>query len=281
MRLAALALLLACALAGGEAVLRVRPEVALAQPRALLSDVAEIEAEPEVGERLAGLVVAELGSTAPVTVDARLLTSIATKAAAPSTLRVIGTGRVSRTPRSFAIPELVAAATAIAPQGARCTLVRTGSQLTVPDGPDLRLLAEMIDPSAVGEVPFRIRAMDGGRESGRTLLVMRIEREAEFTVAARDIVQGATITAQDLRRERRSVDRLTAQAAADPADLLGSVARRSIRAGEAVLPSMLAQPPAVRAGANVAVLWQGDGFSVEVQATALADARPGERLGLR
>lgn len=277
------ALLCACAavLAGADATLRVRPSVTLSAPRATIADVAEIEADAEVRDRLAGIVVAELSTLTPVAIDARLLVSLATRAAAPSVLRVVGSGQVERRTRVFSSDELLAAATASLPAGARSALVRAGSTLAVPDSADLRLAAEAIDPTAVGEVPYRVRAMEGDRELGRTLVVLRIERDVEIVVAVRDIVQGGLIGPQDLRVEKRIAERANLAAVIDPALLVGSLARRAIKAGEPISVPMTAKVPAVRAGSTVPVIWKGDGFAVELQATALGDARAGERLGLR
>lgn len=277
----ALLLCAAAALPAADATLRVRAAVQVAAARATISDVCEIEADPEVRERLAGICVAELPTLTPVLVDARLLTALAVRAASPAQLRVVGSGQVSRRGRTFSSDELQAAAVAAAGPGARCQLVRAGSALTVPDAADLALAAEPIDPAAVGEVPFRVRAMEGGRESGRTLVVLRIEREADLVVAVRDIAAGAAVGPHDLRVERRAVDRSNLAAAVDPALLAGGLARRAIAAGEAVTPQLVAKAPAVRSGTTVAVLWPGQGFTVELQATALGDARAGERLGLR
>ncbi len=277
------AVLCACAalLAGADATLRVRPAITVSAPRATIADVAEIEADPEVHERLSGIVVAELPTLTPVAIDARLLVSLATKAAAPAVLRVIGSGQVVRRTRMFSSDELLAAATASLPAGARGSLVRAGTALTVPDSAEVHLASEPIDPVAVGEVPYRVRALEGDRELGRTLVVLRVEREVEIVVAVRDLAQGELIGAQDLRVERRIAERANLAAAVDPALLAGSLARRAIKAGEPVSPQMAAKVPAVRAGSTVAVVWQGDGFAVELQATALGDAKAGERLGLR
>lgn len=277
------AVLCACAavLAGADATVRVRPTVTLSAPRATIADIAEIEADAEVRDRLAGIVVAELSTLTPVAIDARLLMSLAAKAAAPAVLRVVGSGQVMRRTRVFSSDELLSAATAILPAGARSSLVRAGTALAVPDSTALRLAAEAIDPAAVGEIPYRIRAMEGDRELGRTLVVLRIERDVEIVVAVRDIAQGAVIGPHDLRVEKRIAERANLAAVVDPAVLAGSLARRAIKAGDPVSIQMTAKVPAVRAGSTVAVVWQGDGFAVELQATALGDARAGERLGLR
>jgi flagella basal body P-ring formation protein FlgA len=283
LRVWCVAMLCACAtvLAGADATLHIRATVQVASARATIADVAEIEADADVRDRLAGIVVAELPTLTPVMVDARLLVALATKAAAPANLRIVGSGQVARRTRLFSSDELLAAATATLPGGARAALVRAGTALAVPDSVELRLAAEPIDPTAVGEVPYRVRAMEGDRELGRTLVVLRIERVIGIVVALHDIAQGALIGPQDLRVEQRIAERSNLAAAVDPAVLAGSLARRAIKAGDPVSPQLTSKPPAVRAGAIVAVVWQGDGFAVELQATALGDAKAGERLGLR
>ena len=187
---------------------------------------------------------------------------------------------MARRARTFSEDEQFAAATAtLTDPTARTTPVRCSSALTVPEG--AALVAEQLDPHAVGEVAFRVRAMEGTREAGRSLVVLRIEREVEITVAVRAIARGAVIAPQDVRSERRAATRANLLAAVDPAGLVGSLARRDIIAGEAVVPSLLTFCPAVRAGATVTALLPGHGFMVELQGTAVADARTGDRVGVR
>lgn len=274
-----LALLLSAGLLpGAEIAVRIRAESLVGTPRPTLGEVADVEGDPAVCERLRALTVAELASLTPVQVDARLVTALATRAAAPATLRIAGSGTVARRRCTFGDAEQFAVAAATAP-GARITPVRCSSALTVPEGSVLT--AEPLDPQAIGEVSFCVRAMDAGREAGRSLVVLRIERDVDVVVAVRAIARGEVIAPNDLRCERRLATRANLAAAVDPASLAGCVARRDLTAGEPVLPALVAIRPAVRAGATVTALLPGKGFSVELQGTAVADARAGERVGVR
>lgn len=271
-------LLCASALAAGEVAIRIRGETIVSTSRPTLGDVAEITADEPLRGRLLALVVADLPTLTAVQVDARLVTALATRAAAPATLSISGSGIVARRSCTFGDSELFAAAAAAAP-GARITPVRCSGAITVPAGAVLE--AEPIDQLAVGEVPFRVRAVEDGRETGRSLVVLRVERDVTVVVAARDLVRGQALGPDDLRTEQRSATRANLLAAIDPASLVGGVLRRDLVAGEAVAPTLVAARLSVRAGANVTALWPGRGFSVEMLVTALADARAGERVGVR
>jgi flagella basal body P-ring formation protein FlgA len=271
-------LLCALALAASEVEIRIASETFVTAPRATLGDVAGITAEAELGGRLRALVIADLPTLTPVQVDARLVTALAARAAAPATLRIVGSGSVARRPHTFGDADLYAAAAAVVP-GARTVAVRCSGALTVPEGAGL--VAEVLDAQAVGEVPFRVRALEEGRETGRALVVLRVEREIAVVVAVRDLVHGTVLGAGDVRCERRLATRANLPAAVDPATLVGGIVRRDLVAGALVPPSLVAPCPAVRAGTTVTALWPGRGFSVELQATALGDARAGERVGVR
>ncbi len=273
-----LLLLAAGILAAGEVAIAIRAETSAAGPRATLGEVADLSGEAEVCARLAALTVAELPTLAAVRIDARVVAALATRAAAPATLRITGSGTVARRARTFGEAELFAAAAAAVP-GTRLVQVRCSGALTVPDGS--ALVAEALDPQAIGETAFRLRAIEDGRETGRGLVVLRIERDVELTVATRAMARGAIIGAEDVRREVRLATRVNLPAAVDPATLVGSLARRDIAAGEPMLPGLVAVRPAVRAGSTVTVLWPGRGFLVELQGIAQADARAGERVALR
>jgi flagella basal body P-ring formation protein FlgA len=106
-------------------------------------------------------------------------------------------------------------------------------------------------------------------------------REVDIVLVTRDIARGEILGAGDLRVERRTATRANLAAALDPATVAGNVVRRDVRSGEPVTPALIAVAPVVRAGRAVTVLWPGKGFAIEIEATALADARSGERIGLR
>ncbi len=271
-------LLTASLLVSGEVAIAIRAETWAAGPRATLGEVAELSGEAEVCDRLRALTVAELPTLAAVQIEARVVTALATRAAAPATLRITGSGTVARRARTFTDAELFAAA-ATTVTGTRIVQVRCSGALTVPEG--ATLVAEALDPLALGDTAFRVRALEDGRETGRSLVVLRIEREVELTVASRDLVRGATIGAQDVRREVRAATRLNLPAAVEPAGLVGCLARRDIAAGEPMLPGLIAVRPDVRAGSTVTVLLPGRGFLVELQGTAQSNARAGERVAVR
>jgi flagella basal body P-ring formation protein FlgA len=274
-------LLAAAALAAAQVEIRIRPATELAAPTASLGEVAEITAEPELAARLAGIVIADLSGLAPVAIDAPLVRALAGRAA-PGGLVVTGSGSVVRRARVVDAAALQAACAALLPAAASWSPVRVSSSLTVPDGPGFALEATQLDArQQAGEIAFSVRARDGARETGRALVVLRVERRVPVVVAARDIPRGTLIAASDLRVEQRAADARTAGAATDPAQLVGGLARRDLAAGELLGPALAMLPPAVRAGAPVTAVLPGRGFAIEMPATALADARAGERVQVR
>lgn len=265
-----------------EALVTIRPFSELALPRATLGDLADIVADAATTARLAAIPVLELATLVPQNVDAKLVRALAARAAAPALLRVVGAGTVTRRARAFSAAELAAAAGASLPADTTWELVRASAGITAPDAPDLRLVAESLDPAAVGEVPFCVRAMAGTVEQGRTLVVLRVARWAEILVAARAIPRGQVVGADDLTVERRALDRANRTAAGLTLELLtGRIASRNLAAGTVITPELLTIPPVVRAGSATTAVWRGRGFAVELATTALADARIGERVNLR
>lgn len=265
-----------------EALVSIRPLSELALPRATLGDIADITADPATTARLAAIPVVELPTLTPQNIDARLVRALAARVAAPAVLRIEGSGTVTRRARSFSATDLAAAAAAGLPADATWELVRASSGLTVPEATGLRLQAEAIDPTAVGEVPYRVRAMDGLVEQGRALVVLRVARWAEIVVAARAIGRGQVVGLADLAVERRAIDRANQAVAGLGLDhLAGRVASRNLAAGAVITPDLLVVAPVVRAGSATTAVWRGRGFAVELATTALADARQGERVNLR
>ncbi|MEK7415142.1 MAG: flagellar basal body P-ring formation chaperone FlgA [Planctomycetota bacterium] len=265
------------------ATIAIHDRTVLNTARATLADVADIQADEETIARLKRIQVCDLPDLVPVSISPKLIIALATKAAAPSQIRVTGSGTVARRARIWTADELAAAAGAtVAGTGVSWKSVRVSGEITAPASANLHLVAEGIDVNGVGDQPFKVRAMDGDREVGRSLVVLAIERRGSILVATRDLRRGEVVGVSDLNREMRVIDRSNRTAIdLEPANFVGRVVRRDIAAGTAVAADLLVQPPVVKSGASVNGVWTGKGFSIDVSVVALADARGGDRLTVR
>ncbi|MDW8373252.1 MAG: flagellar basal body P-ring formation chaperone FlgA [Planctomycetota bacterium] len=275
-RLAA-ALVLAWAAASAAGVeIRLAGERTVNGPQVRLGEIAEIDgADPALRERLSRLVVGSVPTLRPWRLEAAALRPALREYAAE--LRLVGAVTIQRARRAWGAEEIAQAVRRALPSDARVTMrLDDGETLLAPN--DSRLEAETVaDPW--GSCLVRVRALADGREYARIVVGCLVERPVMVVVASRDLEPGTTLAADDLRGEQRFLTR--PQPALQPEQLVGGVLRRRVRAGEILLASSVQAAPAVRAGNAVTALWQGQGFVLEIQALAVADARVGERVGVR
>ncbi|MDQ6620879.1 MAG: flagellar basal body P-ring formation protein FlgA [Pseudomonadota bacterium] len=171
--------------------------------------------------------------------------------------------------------------------------VRTLLERTqLPDGSDLEI--------TVGDPDSRLQLAacreyepfvpPGARLWGRTSLGVRCTEGAHWTiylptqikvfapalVAARPLVRGQTVTAEDVRIDRVELTAAPAGVLAPGDNLDGRTVTRALGAGEPLRRDLLRAPNVLQAGDMVRVQAGGPGFAISTEGKALAAAMEGQ-----
>lgn len=278
-----LALLVVVQMSAGEVGVVLRPVVSVAAERATLGDVAELTGDEALIAVLRDLTVVELPD-----LRARRLEPDEIRRAVGlglgTTLRVSGVTEVSR--RGQVIPEeqlIRAASAAISVAGDEVTIttLRSSGSVTLPaGGAEVAIVAEPLDQTQSGDIPFRVRILRGEVEVGRALVTLRVIRQRTMTVAARAIRKGERLSPGDLRSERVSVGRGSAAVVAQT-DLVGREARTDLAEGAPLTTAVVVSPAAVRAGQQVVLVVNSERFYLTAAGESLNDGRIGEVISVR
>jgi len=278
-----LALLVVVQMSAGEVGVVLRPVVSVAAERATLGDVAELTGDEALIAVLRDLTVVEL----PDLRTRRLEPDEIRRAVGlglGTTLRVSGVTEVSR--RGQVIPEeqlIRAASAAISVAGDEVTIttLRSSGSVTLPaGGAEVAIVAEPLDQTQSGDIPFRVRILRGEVEVGRALVTLRVIRQRTMTVAARAIRKGERLSPGDLRSERVSVGRGSATVVAQT-DLVGREARTDLAEGTPLTTAVVVSPAAVRAGQQVVLVVNSERFHLTAAGESLNDGRIGEVISVR
>lgn len=278
-----LALLVVVQLSAGEVGVVLRPVVSVAAERATLGDVAELTGDEALIAVLRDLTVVEL----PDLRTRRLEPDEIRRAVGlglGTTLRVSGVTEVSR--RGQVIPEeqlIRAASAAISVAGDEVTIttLRSSGSVTLPaGGAEVAIVAEPLDQTQSGDIPFRVRILRGEVEVGRALVTLRVIRQRTMSVAARAIRKGERLSPGDLRSERVSVGRGSAAVVAQT-DLVGREARTDLAEGTPLTTAVVVSPAAVRAGQQVVLVVNSERFHLTAAGESLNDGRIGEVISVR
>ena len=278
-----LALLVVVQMSAGEVGVVLRPVVSVAAERATLGDVAELTGDEALIAVLRDLTVVEL----PDLRTRRLEPDEIRRAVGlglGTTLRVSGVTEVSR--RGQVIPEeqLIRAASAaisVAGDEVAITTLRSSGSVTLPaGGAEVAIVAEPLDQTQSGDIPFRVRILRGEVEVGRALVTLRVIRQRTMTVAARAIRKGERLSPGDLRSERVSVGRGSAAVVAQT-DLVGREARTDLAEGTPLTTAVVVSPAAVRAGQQVVLVVNSERFYLTAAGESLNDGRIGEVISVR
>ncbi|QKJ86755.1 Flagellar basal-body P-ring formation protein FlgA [Paramixta manurensis] len=115
----------------------------------------------------------------------------------------------------------------------------------------------------------------------RRYLQVEVQVTGEYVVAVRQISRGTALTATDMQLRRGRLDTLPAQVMLDPQQALDAVSVRDIQPDQPIILSMLRRPWRVKAGQNVMVVAQGDGFNASGEGRALNNATAMQAVRVR
>jgi flagella basal body P-ring formation protein FlgA len=251
-----------------------------------IGDIAELDGEPALAARIAAVTMLELTDLGEHRLTAAQVQSAAAAVAPGRTLQVAGECRVSRRALVIAADALVAAAVAAA--GAEggletvATKVRDGGAVIVPDDAlPTRLVAEALDHSAGGEIPYRVRVLRGESELARTLVTLQVTRYRAVAVAARNLRSGELIAAADVRITRMAMDAVSRYAPEQGDALVGESARLDIAEGTPLAAGLLRPHLDVHGGTTVTLVFSSAGFEVSGSGEALSDGKVGDVVQVR
>jgi flagella basal body P-ring formation protein FlgA len=109
---------------------------------------------------------------------------------------------------------------------------------------------------------------------------VRVTAVRDVLVAARPMTRGDTLTANDVRRERREVSGLSSGYVTDDAALMGRPLTHPVAAGAVLTGADVSLPAAVRRGQQVILVGHAQGIEVRAQGKALADAGLDQRVSV-
>lgn len=280
---ALLALLVALPIAAGEVGVALRPVVSVAAERATLGEVAELSGDAALIAVLRDLPVVELPDLRTRRLDPDGIRQ-AIGLGLGRSLHVSGTSEVSRRGQVITESDLVAAARSIITADGddlTITTLRSGGAVTFPaGGAEPRILAEALDASRLGDIPFRVRVLRGDTELARTLVTLRVVRHRTMLVAARALKRGDRITVADVRSERMLVTR-QALIGLETAAVVGREVRVDLAEGAPFTPTSVIVPPDVRAGQSVVLVVDSDCFHLTAKGEALSAGHVGETIPVR
>lgn len=109
----------------------------------------------------------------------------------------------------------------------------------------------------------------------------RVELRQQVLVAARALVRGQRLTAQDLRLEERDVGALRDGAIHDPTQVTGYLMTRPLAAGRILSASALAAPMLVERGRPVRIALDAHGVYITMSGLAMDNGALGETVRVR
>lgn len=115
----------------------------------------------------------------------------------------------------------------------------------------------------------------------RSFIQVQVEVTGHYWVAARSLSSGIRLTEADLRSKKGRLDLLPARTLLSSRQVLGAVTLRHINPGQPLTQAMIRRAWVVRAGQEVAVIAQGDGFTVRSGGKAVSNAVLAENVRIR
>ena len=151
------------------------------------------------------------------------------------------------------------------------TCSRTPSDMVLREGA-LELKAEPLGGFTGASRLVKVTACVNGEAQSSQTICYQVRRFAAAVVAGKQIERGQVITAEDVSTARCEVSATSAQPFADPAEVAGMRARRTLRAGEMITRAAVDEPPVIERGQKVWVTVLCGAIRIQAEAIAAEDA---------
>lgn len=152
------------------------------------------------------------------------------------------------------------------------------ADMIVPDGDVTFEWRTNPDYTYVGPGVFRGNVLVDGKNRRSVLCKVDILTYGNIVTAAREIPKGTVVSSADLRCENKPVAAAGNTVFLNPADVVGFVAERTIRAGETITQGVVTAPKIIARNQIVMVEAHAGSLQVVTQAKAAADAAEGDVL---
>lgn len=130
-------------------------------------------------------------------------------------------------------------------------------------------------------LPIMINTYLDGKFYRRITCYYRVNVYENVLVATHDLALEQPITAADVRREERAIDDRGAKYLTDPAEAVGRVPARAIRAGTCLTERMIQNPVVMEVGAPITLVANYNGVQVKTEGVAMQRGRIGKIIKVR
>jgi flagella basal body P-ring formation protein FlgA len=118
-------------------------------------------------------------------------------------------------------------------------------------------------------------------DQNRRYIQVQVQVTGDYIVAARPVMRGGTIAAEDIKIQHGRLDTLPARTVMSAEQIADAVTLRDIVPGQPLTLMMVRQPWRVKAGQNVTVTASGGGFSVSSEGRAMNNATAAQLVRVR
>ncbi|MEC5318471.1 flagellar basal body P-ring formation chaperone FlgA [Brenneria populi subsp. brevivirga] len=133
-----------------------------------------------------------------------------------------------------------------------------------------------VNTRAWGNVSVSVRC-DGQRKFIQT----EVQVTGNYVVSSRAVSRGSKLSSKDLRLNKGRLDQLPPRTLLALNEANGAVALRDLTPGQPITTAMLRKAWIVKAGQNVQVSAQGEGFTINSEGKAMNNAAVGQSVRVR
>ena len=132
-----------------------------------------------------------------------------------------------------------------------------------------------------GVQSFLIVAQVGTKEEARFWVKAEVRVYDQVVVAARPIGRQESLSAKDLRLERREITNRTAQIFTRLADVVGKQSTRSIQSDDVITANAIERPTLLKRGSPITLVFDSGSLRVETQGVAEEGGKMGDLIQVK
>jgi flagella basal body P-ring formation protein FlgA len=144
-----------------------------------------------------------------------------------------------------------------------------------------RLRVAQSTRGGAGVQSFLIVAHVGEKEEARFWVKAEVRAYDQVVVAARPLGRQETLSAKDLRLERREITARTAQIFTRLDDVVGKQSTRSIPSDDVITANAIERPTLLKRGSPITLVFDSGGLRVETQGVAEEGGKMGDLIQVK
>ncbi len=156
--------------------------------------------------------------------------------------------------------------------------LKAPSDLILPVGKITYRCLEPAQGTYIGSFSLPLVFSVNGKDEAKTWVIAKVKTKISVVVTTRSLRRNEVITAQDVRIEKRTLDRIPVDLISDPKEVIGKETKYFLKMGEVLTKNKIKRVPIVKRGSKVTIVAESPVLRITAPGMAKEDGCKGDMI---